>query len=42
MVEQRKTDKDEPNETKESVRHVLRMLDLPYLNDVYENCVKGA
>lgn len=42
MVEQRKNDKDEPNETKESVRHVLRMLDLPYLNDVYENCVKGA
>ena len=42
MVEQRKTDKDEPNETKDSVRKVLKMLDLPYLNDVYENCVKGA
>lgn len=42
MVEQRKSDKDEPNETKDSVRKVLKMLDLPYLNDVYENCVKGA
>lgn len=42
MVEQRKNDKDEPNETKDSVRSVLRMLDLPYLNDVYENCIKGA
>lgn len=42
MVEQRRTDRDEPNETKESVRVVLRMLDLPYLNDVYENCMKGA
>lgn len=42
MVEQRKTDKDEPNETKESVRNVLRMLDLPYLDDLYEQCVKGA
>ena len=42
MVEQRRTDKDEPNETKDSVRKVLKMLDLPYLNDVYENCVKGA
>lgn len=42
MVEQRKSDKDEPNETKDSVRTVLRMLDLPYLNDVYENCMKGA
>jgi len=42
MVEQRKTDKDEPNETKESVRSVLKLLDLPYLNDVYENCMKGA
>ena len=42
MVEQRTSDKDEPNETKESVRKVLKMLDLPYLNDVYENCIKGA
>lgn len=42
MVEQKKSDKDEPNETKESVRQVLRLLDLPYLNDVYENCIKGA
>ena len=42
MVEQRKSDRDEPNETKESVRNVLKMLDLPYLNDIYENCMKGA
>lgn len=42
MVEQRKTDKDEPNETKDSVRKVLKLLDLPYLNREYEECVKGA
>lgn len=42
MVEQRKTDKDEPRETKESVQKVLRMLDRVYDNDFYESCVKGA
>lgn len=42
MVEQRKTDRDEPNETKESVINVLRMLDRPYFNDLYEKCVKGT
>lgn len=42
MVEQRKTDKDEPNETKESVMKVLQLLDKPYLDDTYEQCVKGA
>lgn len=42
MVEQRKTDKDEPNETKESVMKVLQLLDRPYLDDTYEQCVKGA
>ena len=42
MVEQRKTDKEEPNETKESVMTVLQILDLPYLDDLYDNCVKGA
>lgn len=42
MVEQRKTDKDEPNETKESVMKVLQLLDRPYLDDTYEQCIKGA
>ena len=42
MVEQRKTDKEPANETKESVMKVLQMLDLPYLDDIYEKCVKGA
>ena len=42
MVEQRKNDKTEPNETKESVREVLRMMDLPYLDDLYEKCIKGT
>ena len=42
MVEQRNTDKDEPNETKESVMKVLEILDLPYYDDLYEKCVKGA
>ena len=42
MVEQRKKDKDEPNETKESVQKVLQMLDRPYDDDFYEKCVKGA
>lgn len=42
MVEQRKNDKEEPNETKESVMRVLQILDLPYLDDTYESCVKGA
>ena len=42
MAEQRKRDKDEPNETKESVQEVLRILDRPYDNEFYEQCVKGA
>lgn len=42
MAEQRKKDKDEPNETKESVQKVLQMLDRVYDDDFYEKCVKGA
>ena len=42
VVEQRKSDKEEPNETKESVMKVLQILDLPYLDDIYEQCAKGA
>ena len=42
MVEQRENDKDEPNETKESVQKVLQMMDRCYDNAFYEECVKGA
>ena len=42
IVEQRKTDKEEPNETKESVQKVLQLLNRPYYDDIYEQCVKGA
>ena len=42
MVEQKKKKADEPNETKESVQKVLQMMDLPYMDDFYSDCVKGA
>lgn len=42
MVEQRKNKNDKPNETKESVQEVLRLMDLPYIDSFYEDCVKGA
>lgn len=42
MVEQRAKKNDEPNETKESVQSILRVMDLPYYDDFYEECVKGA
>lgn len=42
IVEQRKTDKDEPNETKESVQKVLQMMDRIYDDNFYNECVKGA
>ncbi len=42
IVEQRKTDRDEPHETKESVQRVLQMMNKVYDDDFYENCVKGA
>lgn len=42
LVEQRKTDRDEPNETKKSVQYVLRLMNLPYYDDLYEKCIKGA
>lgn len=41
IVEQRKTDKDEPKETKESIKEVLRMLDRPFINSLYEQSVKA-
>lgn len=42
LVEQRESDKDEPNETKESVQRVLQMMDRVYDDAFYEDCVKGA
>ena len=42
MVEQRKSDKDEPNETKESVQKVLMFMDLPYDDAFYNDCVKSS
>lgn len=41
-VEQRKSDKDEPNETKESVQKVLQKMDRVYDDAFYEECIKGA
>lgn len=42
LVEQRNTDRDEPNETKESVQRVLQMMDRVYDDAFYDECVKGA
>lgn len=42
MVEQRKTTRDEPRETKESVQFVLRLMDRPYIDELYESCVKTS
>lgn len=42
MVEQRKSDRDEPNETKESVQKVLQMMDRVYDDDFYNECIKGS
>ena len=42
MVEQRNSDKDEPNETKESVQKVLQFMDRVYDDEFYEECIKGA
>lgn len=42
IVEQRKNDNDEPNETKESVQMVLRKMNRVYDDAFYEECVKGA
>lgn len=42
MVEQRKSKNDEPNETKQSVQNMLRLMDLPYIDSFYEDCIKGA
>lgn len=41
-VEQRKSDRDEPNETKESVKKVLQKMDRIFDENFYDECVKGA
>ncbi len=40
MVEQRKTEKSKPNETKDSVKKVLMMMDKPYFESTYESVKK--
>ena len=39
MVEQRNKKNDEPKETKESVQKVLRLMDLPYIDSLYESSI---
>lgn len=41
-AEQRTRRTDTPNETKESVQRVLQMMDLPYIDSLYESCVKSV
>lgn len=41
-VEQRKSDREEPNETKESVKKVLQKMDRIFDENFYDECVKGA
>ncbi len=36
IAEQRTSDTEEPNETKESIKTVLKMLDRPFINNVYD------
>lgn len=40
-VEQKRTKRDEPNETPESVQRVLQKMDLPYIDKLYRNTVKN-
>ncbi len=42
IAENRKSPSDKPNETKESVMKVLRMLDAPYKHDLYMKCYKNS
>lgn len=41
-VEQRKNKNDKPNETKESVKYMLRKMNLPYIDSLYESCCKDV
>lgn len=40
IVEQRDKPTQEPRECKESVQKALQLMDLPYIDSLYENCVK--
>ena len=42
MVEQKENKNDKPNETIESVQKVLRLMNLPYSDSFYRDCIKGA
>ena len=42
MVEQKENKNDKPNETIESVQKVLRLMNLPYIDSFYRDCIKGA
>lgn len=41
-VEQRKNKNDKPNETKDSVKHMLQKMNLPYIDSLYESCCKDV
>ena len=41
-VEQRKNKNDKPNETKESVKKMLKKMELPYIDSLYESCCKSV
>ena len=41
-VEQRKNKNDKPNETKESVQAMLKKMDLPYIDSLYESLCKDV
>lgn len=41
-VEQRKSEREEPNETKDSVKKVLQKMDRIFDENFYDECVKGA
>lgn len=42
IVEQRKNKSDKPNETKESVKKMLQIMDLPYIDDLYDGCCQDV
>ena len=42
MVEQREKKNDKAQETKESVKRVLRMMDLPYVDSLYESACESV
>lgn len=42
LVEQRKKETDIPNETKDSVKFILQLMDKPYYDELYTKCVEGV